>query len=131
METKILPKKTTSARQRGATAYHAGLAAESIAQRHYEQAGYTRLVQRWRGKAGEIDLIFSKNDETVFVEVKRARDFSQAVERIGPAQMVRIATAAEEYAARLPKGLLSLMRIDVALVNGTGACHVVKNAFGA
>jgi len=45
--------------------------------------------------------------------------------------MVRIATAAEEYAARLPKGLLSLMRIDVALVNGTGACHVVKNAFGA
>ena len=88
-------------------------------------------MQRWRGKAGEIDLIFSKNDETVFVEVKRARDFSQAVERIGPAQMVRIATAAEEYAARLPKGLLSLMRIDVALVNGTGACHVVKNAFGA
>lgn len=131
METELLPNIKESARRRGATAYHAGLAAEAIAQRHYEQAGYALLAQRWRGKAGEIDLIFSKNRETVFVEVKRARDFSQAVERIGPAQMVRIATAAEEYAAKLPQGRLSLMRIDVALVNGTGACHVVKNAFGA
>jgi len=103
METKILPKELTSARQRGATAYHAGLAAESIAQRHYEQAGYTLLVQRWRGKAGEIDLIFSKNDETVFVEVKRARDFSQAVERIGPAQMVRIATGRRGVCGQITK----------------------------
>jgi len=131
----MFAKTTTSpserARKRGATAYHAGLAAEHIAQRRYEQAGYTLLQQRWRGKAGEIDLIFSKNNETVFVEVKRARDFAQAVERIGPAQMMRIASAAEEYAAVLPDGRLSLMRIDVAVVNGTGACHIVKNAFGA
>jgi putative endonuclease len=126
-----LTPASKTAQRRGATSYHAGVAAEQIAQRRYEQAGYTLLAQRWRGKAGEVDLIFSKNGETVFVEVKRARDFAQAVERIGPAQMARISCAAEEYAAKLPRGRLSLMRIDVALVNGTGACHIIKNAFGA
>ncbi len=131
MATKLLSKASQNAQKRGSTAYHSGVAAENVARRHYAQAGYRLLDERWRGKAGEIDLIFSKNGETVFVEVKRARDFAQAVERLGPAQMERIAVAAEEYAAKLAQGRLSLMRIDVALVNGTGACHVIKNAFGA
>lgn len=131
MATKLLSKASQGAHHRGSTAYHAGLAAEAIARRHYAQAGYRLLEERWRGAAGEIDLIFSKNGETVFVEVKWARDFAQAVERLGPAQMERITVAAEEYAARLAEGRLSPMRIDVALVNGTGACHVIKNAFGA
>ncbi|WP_298679531.1 YraN family protein [uncultured Lentibacter sp.] len=119
------------AQRRGKTAYLAGIAAEQSARRRYEQAGYRLLAERWRGGGGEIDLIFEKNGETVFVEVKRAREYAQALARIGPAQQARIALACEEYAARLPQGRLSLMRIDVALVNGTGACHIVKNAFGA
>ena len=131
MASKLLSKVPRNAQKRGSTAYHSGVAAEGVVLRHYTQAGYRLLEERWRGKAGEIDLIFSKNGETVFVEVKRARDFAQAVERLGPAQMERIAVAAEEYAAKLAQGRLSLMRIDVALVNGTGACHVIKNAFGA
>ncbi|MBU2983500.1 YraN family protein [Lentibacter algarum] len=117
--------------ERGAVAYCSGLAAESIVERDYQARGYNLVVARWRGSAGEIDLILQHGDETVFVEVKKAKDFARAAERISPRQMQRIAQSAEDYLSKLPQGRLSLMRIDVALVNQTGQVEVIENAFGA
>ena len=54
----------------GKTAYLAGLSAEDQVARLYETHGYHLRARRWRGRGGEIDLIFEKSGEITFVEVK-------------------------------------------------------------
>jgi len=111
--------------------YHAGLAAEAIVARSYEASGRTIACQRWRGKGGEIDLIFEHGDEIVFVEVKRASSFEDAASRITPRQQQRICVASQEYLATQPRGALTPMRVDAALVDGRGAIRIVENAITA
>ncbi len=106
----------------------AGQAAEESVARFYEAAGGKILQQRWRGQAGEIDLIVSADDEIVFVEVKKSRDFARAAAALRPAQMARLRGAGEEYLGRLPNGLLTNARFDVALVDVHGAVKILENA---
>ncbi|SNT18745.1 YraN family protein [Tropicimonas sediminicola] len=115
----------------GSVSYHAGLAAEDIVERHYAGTGLPVVERRWRGRGGEIDLIVRDGDGLIFVEVKKARDFARAVERVTPRQMERIVASASEYIGRMPNGQLTEMRFDVALVDGRGGLRVLENAFGA
>jgi putative endonuclease len=112
----------------GRSNYLAGQAAEDAVLRHYEALGLTLAQARWRGKAGEVDLILRDGDELVFVEVKHSRNFDSATARLLPKQVARLMRAAEEFAGGEPKGLLTEMRFDVALVNGQGAVHILENA---
>ncbi len=41
----------------GAVSYYAGLTAEGIVARQYRDRGFQIVANRWRGCAGEIDLI--------------------------------------------------------------------------
>ncbi|WP_375257361.1 YraN family protein [Citreimonas sp.] len=119
---------TGNRRARGTTGYHAGLAAEDAAVRDYERRGMPVLARRWRGRAGEIDLIARDGDTIVFVEVKTSRDFDRALSHLGPRQIARLCAAAEEYAGAHAAGTLTEMRFDVALVDGQGAVRVIENA---
>ncbi len=112
----------------GRSNYLAGQAAEEAVLRHYAARGLTLAKARWRGKAGEVDLILRDGDEVVFVEVKHSRSFDSAAARLLPKQIERLMRAAEEFAGGEPKGLLTEMRFDVALVNGQGAVHILENA---
>lgn len=112
----------------GRSNYLAGQAAEDAVLRHYEARGMTLAKARWRGKAGEVDLILRDRDTLVFVEVKHSRSFDSAVARLLPKQVERLMHAAEEFAGGEPKGLLTEMRFDVALVNGQGEVHILENA---
>lgn len=112
----------------GEMAYYAGLSAEDAAARRYCAMGYRLLAQRWRGTAGEIDLIFSVTDTFVFVEVKKAARFDAAAHRISWRQQQRIFDTASEFVGTKPRGQLSDMRFDVALVDRTGAVEVIENA---
>ena len=114
---------------RGKRAYFAGLSAEASVLRHYEARGYRLLAERWRGRRGEIDLIFDGGPEVVFVEVKASRNFDTAVAHVTAAQMRRLFQTAEEYVATCPDGTLTDLRLDVALVDQTGAVSVLPNAF--
>lgn len=115
---------------RGRMAHFAGASAENSVLRDYQANGATVMEQRWRGQGGEIDLVMQDGDETVFVEVKKSRDFATAAQRISHHQMARIMSAAEEYMTRLPNGMISEVRFDVALVNAQGQTQIVRNAFG-
>ncbi|NVK47195.1 MAG: YraN family protein [Rhodobacteraceae bacterium] len=117
-----------SRRTRGAQAYHFGLSAEDIVARHYTERGYEVLERRWRGAGGEIDLIFRNGDEIVFVEVKASKTHARASASLGARQQARLCASAEDYIGRLPSGLLTPMRIDVALVNGAGEVACLENA---
>ena len=117
------PPRPSAKSARGHRNFQAGLAAEAAVTRHYQARGYTLLDTRWRGKAGEIDLIFSVGPVTVFVEVKASVDFARAVSHIGPRQLARISAAAEEYM----DGALGDMRVDAALVDETGRIEIFEN----
>lgn len=114
----------------GVLGYCAGLAAEDIVAQNYTRRGFHLKAQRWRNSAGEIDLIMGRCDLTVFVEVKKSRDFATAAARLSKRQMRRIAAGADCYLAGTPDGLNTNARIDVALVDGSGAVEVLENAIG-
>ncbi len=118
-------------RMQGRTEYHAGLAAEERIAQDYERRGFAVERRRWRGAGGEIDLIVRDGDAVIFIEVKKSRDFARAAERLSPRQMARLCQSAEEFLAGEPRGLLTDMRFDVALVDGQGRHHILENAFGA
>ncbi len=116
--------------QRGAMSYHAGLAAEGCVAQDYERRGFAVAAQRWRGKSGEIDLIVRDGNGLIFIEVKQSRDFERAALALSAAQMRRLYRAAEEYLGTQPRGSLTDVRFDVALVNGHGETKIIENAFG-
>lgn len=114
---------------RGMTNYLAGHAAEASVARHYEDHGVTICARNWRGITGEIDLIGRDGDVVVFVEVKQSRSHDMAASHISQAQIGRIFATVDEFLAGEPKGLLTDVRIDLALVDGAGRIEVVENAF--
>ena len=116
-------------RDRGRRAYNSGLAAEERAVALYTAAGLRLLETRWRGKSGEIDLILADGDGIVFAEVKQARTHAAAIASLRPAQMRRIHAAGSEYLAHCPKGQLTDVRFDLAVVDGAGRCDILEAAF--
>ena len=115
----------------GARSYHAGLAAEDQVAQFYTQSGRAVCARRWRGQSGEIDLIAREGDNVIFIEVKQSATHAQAVEHLSTRQMMRIYNAASEFLAGEPKGQLTDVRFDVALVDGKGRIEVLENAFAA
>lgn len=113
------------------TNYHAGRVAEENVERLYSRQGYDLAAQRWRGKGGELDLVFRSGEQVIFVEVKKSRTFARAAERVQPRQIQRIFDAASEFVADEPNGQMTDMRFDVALVDATGAVEVRENALMA
>ena len=111
----------------GLVNFNEGLAAEDIVEARYQAEGYDVIARRWRGQGCEIDLIFQGDDGFVFVEVKKSSTFARAAERLTPQQMRRICLAAEEFCAEHAPGQLVNMRLDLAMVDGTGQTDVIPN----
>ena len=118
-----------AAREAGLRNYLAGHSAECQVAADYARRGYALLHQCWRGKQGEVDLILRDGPGLLFVEVKKARDFDTAVQRLGQRQLRRIARAAQEYMQKEGYSLRTLMRFDVALVNAHGEIRVIENIY--
>lgn len=116
---------------KGCMAHHAGEAAEQRVAQDYERRGFSIAGRRWRGAAGEIDLITRDGDGLVFVEVKKSRSLDRAAERLTMRQMRRIAAAAGEYLAREPAGMSTNVRFDVALVDEVGQHQILENVYFA
>lgn len=116
-----------AAKHRGALSYQAGKSGEAQVVRHYEALGFSLVAQRWRGQGGEVDAVFRKAAQLVFVEVKASTTHAKAAAQIKPAQLYRIAAAAEEYADQFAQGNLTHMRIDAALVDAQGYVDVLEN----
>ena len=113
----------------GMVSWLAGQSAEECVLRKYADRGHEPVAQRWRGTAGEIDLIVRDGDGLIFVEVKKSRSFELAALHLSPAQIQRIWATAEEFLGSQPRGQLTGVRFDVALVNSAGALRIVENAF--
>ncbi|ETX15175.1 hypothetical protein OCH239_18000 [Roseivivax halodurans JCM 10272] len=115
---------------RRARSFEAGRSAEFTVAQDYARRGHAVVDTRWRGEAGEIDLIVRDGEGFIFVEVKKSRSFENAAVRLGRRQMDRICRTAGEFCEGEPLGALTAMRFDVALVDGQGLVKVIENAFG-
>lgn len=106
-----------------------GAYGEARARRAYEQAGYAVLAQNWRGRAGEIDLVVSREGCLVVCEVK-----TRATERYGlPGEAVdwrkqrRLRVLAFEFLAE-HKPACREVRFDVVSIVG-GRLEIIEAAF--
>ena len=115
----------------GLVSYLSGEAAESAVARHYARSGRPIAATRWRGSAGEIDLIARDGAAVIFVEVKKSRSHEVAAQRLGQRQMARIYGAASEFLAGEPHGQNTEVRFDVALVDALGRIEIVENVWAA
>ncbi len=130
-EVGFLDRPVSPRARRGEAAYFSGVLAEDQVADHYAGRGYRVLARRWRGQAGEIDLVLGHGVTVVFVEVKKAITLARAAERLSRRQMDRICLAASEYCGTIASGMLTEMRFDAALVDEIGGIEIVENAFGA
>ena len=118
---------SASRQARGLSAYLSGAAAEDTVARHYESAGWTILERRWRGEAGEIDLIAGRDSLTVFVEVKQSSTIDAAIASLRPRQLERVAASAEVYFLSNAKFSSSEMRIDLAVIDRNQRIEIIEN----
>lgn len=126
----VTPRVVPAARRsRGRLAHLSGTLAEDSVARILEGRGMTILARRWRGKAGEIDLICRTGSCLVFVEVKQSATHGEAAQRLGAAQQGRIMRAALEYCDKEGHAPLPEMRFDAALVDGQGRVEILERAF--
>lgn len=115
----------------GQVSYLAGQAAEESVATQYQSTGHRILARRWRGRAGEIDIVAESAEGLVFVEVKASKTHRRAAEALGARQQQRLMRAAEEYAA-CHRGRIDVeMRLDVALMNQMGEIEILENALMA
>lgn len=113
---------------RGKTSYLAGQAAEEIVAQRYARGGYPILQKRWRGSRGEIDLIAKDGESIIFIEVKKSKSHAKALQNLTAQQVNRICGAGLEFLESQPKGQLTDLRLDVALVDDMGRVDVIENA---
>lgn len=113
--------------------YTKGHWAEKIALVYLLFHGYRYVAKNYiTGKgthAGEIDLIVSRKNTIVFVEVKTRQSFEQAAYAILPKQQQRIRLAAEAFLAHYPQWQKKNVRFDAVLVCFPLQIHHLKNAF--
>ena len=115
----------------GAVSYHAGHCAEDSVAQLYLRAGQKIVARRWRGTAGEIDVIARDGESVIFIEVKKSRSHAAAAERLSLRQMQRISQTASEFLGTEPNGQDTNARFDVALVDSFGQIEILQNAFAA
>jgi putative endonuclease len=106
-----------------------GVAAERDAKTLLEGKRYSIIAQRYKTKAGEIDLIARRGDHLAFVEVKRRKSHEDAAHAVTARQQARIALAAELFLGE--RGDLSQcsMSFDVVLVSPNRGCAHIEQAF--
>jgi putative endonuclease len=87
---------------------------ERVAASHLEAKGYEILERNWSVREGEIDIIASKPDEIVFVEVRARRggSFGSPEESITGRKAQHVRAAAAAYLQEHPESP-ETQRIDV------------------
>jgi putative endonuclease len=92
-----------------------GRRAEGLAAAHLESQGYRILARNWRRPEGELDLVASKDDLCVFVEVRSrtGTDRGHALETVDARKRARVRRAARMFLDEEPLPACLTFRFDV------------------
>ncbi|WP_306149325.1 MULTISPECIES: YraN family protein [unclassified Roseibium] len=117
--------------ERRRKAHTRGLSAETYAAWYLRLTGWRILKQRYKTKAGEIDLIAKKRKTVAFIEVKARNSRQAALEAVTPASQKRIVRAAKIFVAEHPKAGFFTLRFDVMIIRPWTLPERIVNAFEA
>ncbi len=110
-----------------------GAQAELLAVQYLQQHGLRLIVQNYRSRFGEIDLIMQDGTTLVFIEVRLRRNagFGGAAASIDASKQQRIISTAQQYLASLAR--IPACRFDVVLLDDAEGRNMqwIKNAFDA
>lgn len=119
------------------TSHALGIRAEKWASLYLKIKGYRILSRRFKCKAGEIDLIVSRDDILAFVEVKAHAEYSQSLEAVHERTQHRIMAASKWFVKSHPQLQDKTWRFDVVIVSFPFSrgrlfpkIHHICNAFG-
>lgn len=95
-----------------------GAKAETRALRYLQRRGFKLVTRNYRAKTGEIDLIVSRNDTLVFVEVRLRMNpaFGSGADSITPRKRQRIINTARLYLQGLKSPPWRYYRFDVVSI---------------
>jgi putative endonuclease len=105
---------------------------EAAAAAYLRGLGYVVLERNVRTRRGEVDLVVSRGDDLVFVEVKSWRSLPSAglEHSINRRKQLRIAGVARTYVARnYPRYAAMHQRFDIILVRDGGVALHLPGAF--
>lgn len=105
-----------------------GAEAEQIAAQMLAAKGYAIRERNWRPLQGhvEIDIIASKNDEIIFVEVKaRSTPGVDPVEAVDKNKISKVVKAARSYLATIPYEVS--YRFDIIAFSGIPTNYTVEH----
>jgi putative endonuclease len=113
-----------------------GNAAESLACDYLQQHGLVLLERNYRAPYGELDLIMSDQDHTVFVEVRYRRNhrFGSGADSVRTAKQDKLLKTALYYLQQHPKLAKRPVRFDVISISkmeGQPDINWIKDAFQA
>ncbi|WP_422020505.1 YraN family protein [Roseibium sp.] len=112
-------------------AHTRGLSSENFAAWYLRLTGWRILKQRYKTKAGEIDLIAKKRKTVAFIEVKARKSRQAALEAVTPASQQRIVRAAKIFVSEHPKAGFFTLRFDVMIIRPWALPERIVNAFEA
>src|SRR3569833_1092855 len=97
----------------GRAAFRRGHGRERRAAWWLRLKGYRILAINWRSPVGEIDLIARRGAYLAVIEVKQRADTDAAAWSLAPAQMKRLARAAELFMAQRADCVFLGLRFDL------------------
>jgi len=110
-----------------------GALAEQLAVEYLQKQGLQLILQNYRSRFGEIDLIMQDGATVVFIEVRLRRNaaFGGAAASINTRKQQRIISTAQQYLAGLAR--TPACRFDAVLLDGMTEQNMqwLKNAFDA
>jgi putative endonuclease len=101
-------------------AIETGQKMENLACQYLKKKGLRLLLQNYRCKMGEIDLIMQDNDYLVFIEVRYRRQASHgsSLESIHYAKQVKLIRTAEYYLLTHHLSMNCNARFDIVAIDG-------------
>ena len=93
--------------------YTDGLRAEFWARLYLRLKFYRILKSRWRTPVGEIDLLATRGNTLVIVEVKHRRKIDEALQCLNTRQQQRLSNAMRYAVASLPQYASHTWRYDL------------------
>lgn len=108
-----------------------GCAGETVAAAYLEQKGIRILVQNFRCRFGEIDIIAKEKDVFIIVEVKTRTDKKQGYpcEAVDKKKQRKICRTFDYFRMRYHLDDYVPIRFDVIEVDRDSHCHWIPNAF--
>ncbi len=105
-----------------------GDSGERFAERTLEELGWKILARKWRGEAGEVDLIADDGELVVLVEVKTRRgdEFGRAEEAVDAAKCGRLIRLGQEFMETDSAFETRYWRVDLIAITLDSAGRVVR-----